>query len=71
MSRGLLMRILTAVLHHCQPFMDEVMDALNAKYPNLIVQFEDFSTERAFYFLERYQKERRVSCAGHKGRLSF
>jgi malate dehydrogenase (oxaloacetate-decarboxylating)(NADP+) len=42
------------------PFMDEVMDALNAKYPNLIVQFEDFSTERAFYFLERYQKTRRV-----------
>jgi malate dehydrogenase (oxaloacetate-decarboxylating)(NADP+) len=42
------------------PFMDEVMDALNAKYPNLIVQFEDFSTERAFHFLERYQKTRRV-----------
>ncbi|UZJ57173.1 hypothetical protein CBS101457_006493 [Exobasidium rhododendri] len=43
-----------------EPFMDEVMDALNAKYPNLIVQFEDFSTERAFYFLQKYQKERRV-----------
>lgn len=42
------------------PFMDEVMDALNKKYPNLIVQFEDFSTERAFYFLDRYQKQRRV-----------
>ncbi|PWN38269.1 uncharacterized protein FA14DRAFT_163740 [Meira miltonrushii] len=42
------------------PFMDEVMDALNKKYPNLIVQFEDFSTERAFHFLERYQKTHRV-----------
>lgn len=42
------------------PFLDEVMDALNHKYPNLIVQFEDFSTERAFSFLERYQKDRRV-----------
>ncbi|PWN91970.1 hypothetical protein FA10DRAFT_292735 [Acaromyces ingoldii] len=41
-------------------FLDEVMDALNTKYPNLIVQFEDFSTERAFFFLERYQKNNRV-----------
>ncbi|KAI3492125.1 hypothetical protein L1887_43414 [Cichorium endivia] len=36
-------------------FMDEVMDALHTKYPNLIIQFEDFTSENAFRFLERYQ----------------
>ncbi|PWN46717.1 hypothetical protein IE53DRAFT_322453 [Violaceomyces palustris] len=36
-------------------FLDEVMEALHTKYPNLIIQFEDFSTENAFLFLERYQ----------------
>ncbi|WFD06447.1 malate dehydrogenase (oxaloacetate-decarboxylating) (NADP(+)) [Malassezia vespertilionis] len=35
--------------------VDEVMEALNSKYPNLIVQFEDWSTDHAFLFLERYQ----------------
>ncbi|CAO1622504.1 unnamed protein product [Sympodiomycopsis kandeliae] len=38
-------------------FMDEVMVALNKKFPNLIIQFEDFSTERAFDFLERYKNK--------------
>lgn len=38
-------------------FMDEVMTALNKKFPNLIIQFEDFSTERAFEFLERYKNK--------------
>lgn len=36
-------------------FVDEVMEALTTKYPNLIIQFEDFATERAFTFLERYK----------------
>lgn len=38
-------------------FLDEVMTALNTKFPNLIIQFEDFSTERAFEFLERYKNK--------------
>ncbi|WFD30906.1 malate dehydrogenase (oxaloacetate-decarboxylating) (NADP(+)) [Malassezia sp. CBS 17886] len=38
-------------------FVDEAMEALNAKYPNLIIQFEDWSSEHAFLFLERYQKK--------------
>lgn len=38
-------------------FVDEVMEALNAKYPNLIIQFEDWSSEHAFLFLERYQNK--------------
>lgn len=36
-------------------FMDEVMAALHAKFPNLIIQFEDFTSENAFRFLDRYQ----------------
>lgn len=36
-------------------FMDEVMHALHTRYPNLIIQFEDFTSENAFRFLERYQ----------------
>ena len=36
-------------------FMDEVMEALHSRYPNLIIQFEDFTSENAFRFLERYQ----------------
>ncbi|EPQ26122.1 uncharacterized protein PFL1_06330 [Pseudozyma flocculosa PF-1] len=38
-------------------FLDEVMEALHAKYPNLIIQFEDFTSENAFMFLERYQNK--------------
>ncbi|WFC99212.1 malate dehydrogenase (oxaloacetate-decarboxylating) (NADP(+)) [Malassezia yamatoensis] len=36
-------------------FVDEIMDALHAKYPNLIIQFEDWSGEHAFLFLDRYK----------------
>lgn len=36
-------------------FVDEVMEALHAKYPNLIIQFEDWSSDNAFLFLERYK----------------
>jgi len=42
-------------------FVDEVMEALTSRYPNLIVQFEDFATERAFTFLERYKHTTAVS----------
>lgn len=38
-------------------FVDEVMYELNKKYPNLIIQFEDWSSEHAFFFLDRYQKK--------------
>lgn len=38
-------------------FVDEVMEALNAKYPNLVIQFEDWSSEHAFLFLDRYQNK--------------
>lgn len=38
-------------------FLDEVMEALHRKFPNLIVQYEDFSTDHAFEFLERYQNK--------------
>ena len=36
-------------------FMDEFMNALHTKYPNLIIQFEDFTSDNAFRFLDRYQ----------------
>lgn len=38
-------------------FMDEVMEKLNARYPSLIIQFEDWSSDNAFLFLERYQEK--------------
>ena len=38
-------------------FMDEVMEALHNKYPNLIIQYEDWSSDHAFLFLERYQNK--------------
>ncbi|KAK0534528.1 hypothetical protein OC834_001843 [Tilletia horrida] len=38
-------------------FTDEVMAALHAKFPNLIIQFEDFSTDNAFGTLDRYKNQ--------------
>ncbi|KAK0550374.1 hypothetical protein OC845_002694 [Tilletia horrida] len=38
-------------------FTDEVMQALHAKFPNLIIQFEDFSTDNAFGTLDRYKTQ--------------
>ncbi|CAD6925057.1 unnamed protein product [Tilletia controversa] len=38
-------------------FTDEVMSALHAKFPNLIIQFEDFSTDNAFGTLDRYKNQ--------------
>ena len=38
-------------------FVDEVMHALHSRYPNLVIQFEDWSGEHAFLFLERYQNK--------------
>lgn len=39
-------------------FMDEFMAAVKEVYPNMLVQFEDFETEKAFQYLERYKMEK-------------
>lgn len=40
--------------------MDEFMDAMKQVFPNLLVQFEDFSTDNAFKYLNRYRDRYRV-----------
>lgn len=35
--------------------MDEFMAAVEEVYPDMVVQFEDFETEKAFGYLERYR----------------
>lgn len=35
--------------------LDEFMEAVNRKFPNVLVQFEDFLTPNAFALLQRYQ----------------
>ena len=35
--------------------MDEFMAAMSKVFPQLVVQFEDFSTDNAFKYLERYR----------------
>jgi malate dehydrogenase (oxaloacetate-decarboxylating) len=37
-------------------FMDKVVDAISARYPRAIVQWEDLSKDTAFDVLERYRK---------------
>ena len=39
-------------------FMDEFMTAVKEVYPDMLVQFEDFETEKAFLYLDRYKKEK-------------
>ena len=41
-------------------FMDEFMQAMTDVFPNLLVQFEDFSTDNAFRYLDRYRYRYRV-----------
>ncbi|KAJ6261491.1 hypothetical protein Dda_4161 [Drechslerella dactyloides] len=36
-------------------FMDEFMAATAEVYPDMIIQFEDFETDKAFLFLDRYR----------------
>ncbi|KAF3919172.1 hypothetical protein ABW21_db0209782 [Orbilia brochopaga] len=36
-------------------FMDEFMAATTEIYPDMIIQFEDFDTDKAFLFLDRYR----------------
>ncbi|KAG8958395.1 hypothetical protein FRC03_009180 [Tulasnella sp. 419] len=38
-------------------FMDEFMHEMSIHFPKLLVQFEDFSTDHAFYYLDRYRKQ--------------
>ena len=40
--------------------MDEFIQAMKEVFPNLLVQFEDFSTDSAFRYLDRYRKKYRV-----------
>jgi malate dehydrogenase (oxaloacetate-decarboxylating)(NADP+) len=64
-----------------QDFMDEFMDAVHDVFPKMLVQFEDFETDKAFGYLERY-KERKcfnddiqgtgaVVLAGYMGAVSL
>ncbi|RDA93469.1 hypothetical protein CP533_2626 [Ophiocordyceps camponoti-saundersi (nom. inval.)] len=38
-----------------QEFMDEFMEAVKEVYPDMVVQFEDFESEKAFNYLDRYR----------------
>lgn len=40
-----------------QEFMDEFMEAAAEVYPNMVVQFEDFESEKAFNYLDRYRNK--------------
>lgn len=41
-------------------FMDEFMEAVKEVYPNMVVQFEDFESEKAFRYLDRYRSSHRA-----------
>ncbi|KAF4509582.1 hypothetical protein G6O67_003742 [Ophiocordyceps sinensis] len=38
-----------------QEFMDEFMEAVKDVYPEMVVQFEDFESQKAFNYLDRYR----------------
>ncbi|PHH64980.1 hypothetical protein CDD81_3617 [Ophiocordyceps australis] len=38
-----------------QEFMDDFMEAVKEVYPEMVVQFEDFESEKAFNYLDRYR----------------
>ncbi|KAH9901874.1 NADP-dependent malic enzyme [Xylariomycetidae sp. FL2044] len=40
-----------------QEFMDEFMEAVADVFPKMLVQFEDFDTEKAFNYLDRYRNQ--------------
>lgn len=42
-----------------QEFMDEFMESCKDVYPDMVVQFEDFESEKAFNYLDRYRNKYR------------
>lgn len=40
-----------------QQFMDEFMEAAADIFPSMLIQFEDFETEKAFNYLARYRNK--------------
>jgi malate dehydrogenase (oxaloacetate-decarboxylating)(NADP+) len=42
-----------------QEFMDEFMEAIKEVYPDMVVQFEDFESGKAFNYLDRYRNSYR------------
>jgi malate dehydrogenase (oxaloacetate-decarboxylating)(NADP+) len=40
--------------------MDEFMTAVKEVYPDMVVQFEDFESEKAFNYLDRYRNTHRA-----------
>ncbi|KAL2109293.1 hypothetical protein VUR80DRAFT_1364 [Thermomyces stellatus] len=42
-----------------QEFMDEFLEACKDVYPDMVVQFEDFESEKAFNYLDRYRNKYR------------
>ncbi|KAF5314755.1 hypothetical protein D9611_007068 [Ephemerocybe angulata] len=38
-------------------FMDEFMHEMTQAFPKMMIQFEDFSTDKAFRYLERYRRQ--------------
>ena len=41
-------------------FMHEFMEAMTEVFPQLLVQFEDFSTDNAFRYLDMFRNQYRV-----------
>jgi malate dehydrogenase (oxaloacetate-decarboxylating)(NADP+) len=41
-------------------FLDEFMEAVTARFPKVLVQFEDFANTHAFYLLQKYRERYRV-----------
>lgn len=39
--------------------MDEFMEAAREVFPSMVVQFEDFDSEKAFGYLDRYRNQYR------------
>ncbi|KAG6894257.1 hypothetical protein C0992_006913 [Termitomyces sp. T32_za158] len=52
-------RVLTMSLPQMDPFMQEFMDAMREVFPSLLVQFEDFSTDNAFRYLDMFRSKYR------------
>ncbi|WP_374688402.1 NAD-dependent malic enzyme [Promineifilum sp.] len=41
-------------------FLDEFMEAVTTRFPQVLVQFEDFANTHAFYLLQKYRERYRV-----------